>query len=729
MSVSLLFCLTLAAAGPVRSAGDPEFFRTLAETRQFTLGRPVGTRITPDDRSAIFLRSGPRSPVLGLFEMDLASGAVRELADPTALLAGREEALTAEERSRRERERQTLRGFTAFELAKDGRAVLVALSGKLYLIDRTRGRRPVELPGEGWIDPQFSPDGRSVAAVRDGEIHVISLADRSDAAITSGASETLTHGTSEFVAQEEMLRVHGFWWSPDSSQLLYQETDNRSVAVRHIADPLHPEAAPAKNYYPRAGTANARVRLGLIRRDGGATRWLDLDGAGFPYIAKVVWQEPAAPLSIVVQNRAQTIERLLGVDPVSGEVRELLRENDPAWLDLDTLSATPIWFRDGSRFLWTSERSGTWQVELHAADGARIRTLTPAHWHYRALIGCDESSARILALGSEDPAESLLWAFPLDGGPGVPIAAEPGMHSAAYFPEARLLVHTADLADGRYRAEVLGAADARHVADLPSVAERPAAWPNTQRLRTPGTPAFDAALTLPDAPVSGRLAVIVSVYAGPTVKTVTAARRDYLIDQWMANRGFAVVRVDGRGTPWQGRDWERAIRGDFISRALADQVAGLQALGRRFPQLDLNRVAVTGWSFGGYFTAMAVIRRPDIFRCGVAGAPVVTWENYDTHYTERYLGLPQENPEAYRVSDVTTYADGLSRPLLIVHGLTDDNVYFQHAVQLTQALFHAGRPFEFLPLLGTHLVSEPVERLRLETRVMEFIEHHLDAPP
>jgi len=202
----------------------------------------------------------------------------------------------------------------------------------------------------------------------------------------------------------------------------------------------------------------------------------------------------------------------------------------------------------------------------------------------------------------------------------------------------------------------------------------------------------------------------------------------YMIDQWMADRGYIVVAIDGRGTPGHGREWERAIRGNLIKVALEDQIAALAALAKREPAMDLKRVGVVGWSFGGFFSAMAVMQKPEVFRCAVVGAPVVTWENYDTHYTERYLGLLSENAEGYRDSNVLTCAPELRRPLLLIHGLTDDNVYAQHSMQLSEALFNAGKSFSFLPLLGTHMVSDPLLRLRRQTRIVEFFDAELKRP-
>ena len=282
------------------------------------------------------------------------------------------------------------------------------------------------------------------------------------------------------------------------------------------------------------------------------------------------------------------------------------------------------------------------------------------------------------------------------------------------------------LFDGTWRLEVVSADDDRVVATLPSLAEPIPRAPNTELTRTGGEPSFDAAVTRPrNFDSTAKYPVIQWVYAGPTSKTVTANLRAYLPDQWMADQGFIVVRFDGRGTPWRGRAWERVVKGNLIDTALADQIAALRALAKQVPQMDLERVGVSGWSFGGYFAAMAAIRRPDVFRCGVVGAPVVTWENYDTHYTERYLGLPAEAPEAYRVSNVTTYAAEARRPLLLVHGLADDNVYFQHTLQLADALFRAGKTYELLPMMGTHMVSDPLIRMRQQTRIMDFLQREL----
>jgi dipeptidyl-peptidase-4 len=470
------------------------------------------------------------------------------------------------------------------------------------------------------------------------------------------------------------------------------------------------------------------VRLGIVARSGGETRWVEWDHEKYPYLTRVVWKETAAPLCVLLQNRAQQEELLLAADPATGATRELLRENDVAWLNLDQ-KPMPVWLKDGRQFLWTTERNGAWQVELHSADGVLVRSVTPADFQLEELLDVNESDRSVVVTGGPDSRERHLYRFALEAkGQPQQLTREPGRHLAVFGDNKEEFLHRFDLVDGRSGWEVVRSTDAKQIATLPSVAERPSSLPKVELLRTEGSRPMDAAIVRPRAFKKGEhYPIILDVYAGPHSKQVLAQPARYMIDQWMADRGYIVVALDGRGTPGHGREWERAIRGNLIKIALEDQVTGLEALAKREPAMDLKRVGVVGWSFGGYFSAMAAMQKPDIFRCAVVGAPVVTWENYDTFYTERYLGLPSENADGYRASSVLTYAKDLQRPILLIHGLTDDNVYPQHSMQLADALFNAGKTFNFLPLLGTHMVSEPLLRLRRQTRVMDFFDAELKA--
>jgi dipeptidyl-peptidase-4 len=714
------------ASGQALAATTP-CFEDVAATRSYALGIPVKPVPTPDGKSVLYLRSGPRDTVQRLYEYTLATKHEHELIAPAALNGGKTEQLSAEEKARRERARVSVSGFTDFELSHNGRRVLVPLDGRLYVVERPSGV-VTTLPGEGFIAPQLSPDGTQVAAVRDHDLHILDIGARSDRALTHGGSDTLLHGEAEFVAQEEMDRRDGFWWSPDSRYLAYEEADLSPVEIHYIADPLHPQSAPVAFRYPRAGNSNANVRLGIIAAGGGGTIWAAWDAHAFPYLARVAWQKGGA-LTILVENRTQTEEQLLSVDPRTGATHHLWTERDKDWLELPQPKPLelPYWLPDGTGFLWASERSGDWQMEFHNADGGLKNSVTPPGFRFDALVDVDPASASVVVQGGTDRLSRGLYRVPLVGGTPVALAAQPGINAGEFGHQHAVFAHTYNLADGSQGADIRGR-DGHLLASLSSRAETPPALPAITYTHA-GSLGFDAQIVRPRNFAAGtRYPVILSVYGGPASKLVWAAPRLAFPNQCIADQGFIVATVDNRGTPGRGRDWFRAIRDNAIDVPLADQVAGLQALGAKYPEMDLSRVGVTGWSFGGYFTLMAVMRRPDIFAAGVAGAPVVDWEDYDTFYTERYMDLPQNNEAGYRASNVLTYADQLNRPLLIVHGVTDDNVYFEHTMKLTLALLKAGKPYDLMLLPGTHMLTDPKLRAGESTRLVDFFRKHLGEP-
>ncbi len=705
------------------------FFKDLAETGQYTFGKPTKLQLTPDGSSVLFLRSGPRDRRLTLFELSVGTGQVQEVLNPETILKGGDEKLSVEEKARRERMREYRQGFTSFQLSNDGSKILVSLSGKTYVVARAT-KRVTELPGTNWIDARFSPNGQSVAGVQLGELHVVDLASLRDVPVTSGATETLTHGLAEFVAQEEMDRFSGYWWAADSGQLVFEEADLSGVEKFYIADPADPGQAPNAFSYPRPGKPNAKVRLGIVGASGGATTWIQWDSERYPYLARVHWPD-SAPLTLLVLTRNQKEAKLLTVDTATGSTRDVLTETDSAWINLERTGRIPEWMPDGSSFLWMTERRGDTQLELRGRTGAFIRALTPVGFHFKALLDVNDKEGTLCVSGGPDPRETHLYRVPLNGGDPVRISQGPGIHSAVHAKDHRTYVHHAWLLDGQESSGVRNA-DGKLLAVLPSVAENPPFSPRLELVRVGRERVFDALVIRPrDFQPGRKYPVILDVYAGPGIKVVQGTPRYYLNSQWMADQGYIVAMIDGRGTPGHGRDWERAILGNLIDVPLEDQVAGLKALGERFPEMDLTRTGITGGSFGGYFTAMATLRRPEVFRCGVAISSVADWMDYDSCYTERYLDLPSANPEGYRRSSVLTYANKLERPLLIVHGLTDDNVYFAHSFRLMEALFRAGRPFEFLPLPGTHMAGaeDSVLAMRENERVMEFFDRHLNPLP
>ncbi len=716
-----------AGRAPVARAvlADEAFLEQYAATYRFGAGRPRAISLTPGGGAVLFLRSGPRSVRQDLYEFDVATGRERVLVTAEQVLGGGEEHLTPEELARRERMRMTSRGIASYALSEDGTKILVPLSGRLFVVDRATAKVR-ELPSDAGypIDPRFSRDAAKVACVRNGDVYVIDAGSGEERRLTTDAVDGVTNGLAEFVAQEEMSRFQGYWWSPDGEMIAYEQADTGGLETFHIADPVNPDREPQTWPYPRPGKANAAVKLGIVPAGGGATTWVQWDREAYPYLATVTWEENS-PLTILVQNREQTDEELLAVDPATGSATVLLHEHDDAWINLD--QSSPRWFEDGSGFLWTTERNGDWQVELRARDGSLVRAVTPVDLGMQGLAGLDEKRGLVYVAASGDPTQTHIWRVPLDPARGRPerLTSEPGVHGIVLAKEFGASVVSSSTLGGDLTWSVRRA-DMSEAGRLSSVAEAPPFMPRPE-LVTVGERQLRAAIVRPrNFDASRRYPVMVSVYGGPGSQTVRATAYGYLLQQWYADHGFVVVSIDGRGTPGRGRDWERVTKDNFIDLPLEDQTDGVAALGRRYREMDLSRVGIQGWSFGGYFSAMAAMRRPDVFHLGVAGAPVADFADYDTHYTERYLGLPERNPEGYKACNVLTYCDRLTRPLLIIHGTADDNVYFMHSLKMTEALFRAGKDFEFLPLAGfTHMVPEPVVTKRLYSRLAGFFVEHL----
>lgn len=705
---------------------DPSVLENLAITHGYRLGRPEKITWSKDGRSVFFLRSGGRTTSRDLFELDIATGNERVFLTPTALLSGASEAVPAEELARRERMRLTGSGITDFRFSPDGSQLLVPYSGKLFLVSRADATfREIPTHAEGApLSPKFSRDGLKIACVRNGDVYVTTLATSIETRVTHHTNDHISYGEAEFVAQEEMGRFSGFWWSPDSRSLVIEEADTTPVETLHISDPMHPEQEPTSYAYPRAGRDNVRTRLGLVSATGGRITWIEWDHDQFPYIAKVRWRA-AHDLMVLVQNRRQTEERLLNVDARTGATRTLLTETDTAWLNIDPQMPRVL---STGQFLWTTERRGAWQLEMHDVDGTTMRTMTLPEFGYRALLGIDESNAVAYVAASTDSAQQQVFRIALRSQEVEPvrITSGDGVHSVLFSKAANQFVHTADLANGEVSSHLM-TADGTQGAEIRSVAEVPAHMPRLQFVDADEELQMRAVIVRPsnfDAQV--RYPVLVSVYGGPGYANVQQTPYRYLDEQWMADHGFIVVTIDGRGTPNRGRNWERAISRDVITIPLADQVRGLRALGERFPEMDLGHVGIYGWSFGGYFSAMAVMREPSVFHVAVAGAPVTDWHDYDTHYTERFMGLPSENDTGYHDTSCITWASHLERPLLLVHGTADDNVYFLHSIQLANALLREGKAFDFLPLSGfTHMVPDPTVSRHLNERIYSFLAEHL----
>ena len=711
------------------------FPREHARTRRFTLGVPRSFVVSPDGARVLFLRSASGvDPVTSLWSLQTSTGQERLLAD--AHTVGEQGEEPAAERARRERARETAGGITAFATDREVRLAAFALAGRLWTVEVDSGELVEHVSAGAVFDPRPSPDGGRIAHVVGDGLHVLDLVGGSGA---PGATRPLAvedgvaWGRAEFVAAEEMGRGRGFWWSPDGTRLAVTRVDEAEVALWHIADPAEPSHAASPHRYPAAGTANADVRLAVLSLEGGRRVDVGWDRERWPYLARVSWGP--GPLTLQVFSRDQRDARVLVVDPDTGATTVAAELTDDCWVE--PVDGVPAW--SGERLVTVEDRLD------HGPGGSRALVLdgevvTEPGVQVRAVRAVTAEEITFTA-SLDDPTQvHVLHHEPASGRTWSSTDAQPGLHDvvAASGVVVRRR-HALDLSAPRVDVEVERPGESALVHAIEVRSARPSLTPRP-RLVELGPRGLRAALLLPSPEVDpgGRLPVVLDPYGGPHAQRVLHAPGGYLTSQWLADAGFAVLVVDGRGSPGRGPVWERAVHRDLATPVLDDQVAGLAAAAELEPRLDLDRVALRGWSFGGYLAALAVLRRPDVFRAGIAGAPVTDWRLYDTHYTERYLGHPDEEPEAYRVSSLVdadgellgavTPPAGTDPQLLLIHGLADDNVVAAHALRLSSALLAAGRPHRFLPLSGvTHMTPQEVVAENLLTLQVAFLRETLGA--
>lgn len=666
------------------SAGLP---RQFARTRRFTLGVPHAFTVSPDGQRVVFLRSRRGDDTVGcLWEFGVARGAERLIADP----GGGPEDLPGEERLLRERTREQGSGITGYATDHAVTTAVFALSGRLWAADLDTARLRI-LPATGQVvAPHLSPDGSAIAYVADRALRLIGTNGSADRALAVPEGPDVSYGLPEHVAAESMGRYRGFWWAPDGSGILAARVDTARVQRWYISDPANPASPPAEVAYPAAGTANADVSLWIIGLDGQrvAVEW---DRAGFEYVTAVHWSAPE-PV-VAVQSRSQKTIRVLTVDPVTGATRVRREDTDPCWTQI--VPGVPALTGSGA-LVWTADLDGTRSLLVGGSP------VTPPGLQVREVLAVDGET--VLFSASTEPTETGLWAFAPSTGPR-PVTSTPGVHGGTRAGGTTVV--TAESLH-HHGTQVSVHREGRPPAPIASHAEVPLINPNVTLFRA-GERQLRTAVLFPSGHVPGSrsLPVLMDPYGGPAGQRVTCARAQYLVSQWFAEQGFAVIVADGRGTPGRGSAWERSIYGDRASMALADQVDALHAAAELYADLDLGRVGIRGWSFGGYLAALAVLREPDVFHAAVAGAPVIDQRLYDTHWNERFLGDPGQNPEAYERSSLMADARNLRRPLMLIHGLADDNVFATHTLRFSAELTAHGRPHNVLPLPGvSHMTPQ-----------------------
>ncbi len=701
------------------------FPRLSARTLNFSLGLPRDFLVSPDGRRVAFLRSeSGTTRELGLWVCDVQTGTERQVCDPAVLLADSGEALTSQERARRERARVMTAGITAFSADEAVTKAVFALSSRLFVVDLVGDLGVRELAaGAAVVDPCLDPTGRRVAFAGDRGVQVIDLAGGASRLLIGpepDEPEEVVWGLAEFVAAEELDRAHGFWWAPDGESLLVERYDETPVPVWYIADPAHPEQPPRATRYPQCGKGNALVSLAVVPLDGGPpvpVDWrsdVELDGKVFEYLAHVLWTE-AQPV-ITVLTRDQRTLQYRTLDPATG--RTTLREqvSDDAWVEL--LPGTPQLLPDG-RLLTSADVGDTRRLYL---DGA---ACTPPDLLVDEVLGVTDGAviaAIIPGLGARAVAR-----LGFDG--TVEVLSEPTGHAVGAAAAGVVVISQRTL-EGPEVVTKARLHDDTTVA-IASHALAPPLIPNAQTFRT-GDTGMPTTVLFPTGhlPGSRRLPVLMDPYGGPHGRRVVNSAHAYLTSQWFADQGFVVIVCDGRGTAGNGPAWDRRALHDRVGTA-DDQAVAVLDVAARFPEdVDTTRVAIRGWSFGGYLAALAVLRRPDVFAAAIAGAPTSDERLYDTCYSERYLGHPDTDHDVYERNSLIPLAASLSKPLMIIHGLADDNVYPAHALALSGALLAAGRPHQFLPLTGmTHMANDEVVAENLLLLQVTFLRDSLGIDP
>jgi dipeptidyl-peptidase 4 len=680
----------------------------------------IGLKISPDGSRVTYLRGKINDPDrLDLWEYSIRDAQARVLVDSGLLAPGRE-TLSDDELSRRERQRTAaLSGILEYSFSPSGRALLFPLGGDLYYYDLAKpapeALTKITRSQSFATDASVSPKSAYVAYVRDQNLYVYDLAKQKERALTNDGRGLIKNGMAEFVAQEEMDRATGYWWAPDDRHVAFARIDETPVKVTQRFEIAADNVATYAQRYPAAGGSNVLVRLGVSDVQSGAVTWIDLGNDPDIYLARVNWLPDGKTLAIQRESRDQRKLDLLFADIETGQSRIVLTETSMTWVELHN---ELTFLTQAREFVWASSRDGFQHLYLYDFEGHLLRQITAGAWSVddfraRAIKGIDEKRRLIYFTATEkSPTERQLYSASLDTKDPRKIdriSQEAGLHGISMSPDTNFYVDnftsssqppqvSLNAANGKVLAQLLENRlnaqhpDARYLAEnsVPEFGTLTAAdgQPLYYRLFKPSH--FDPAR---------RYAAIVDIYGGPGVQRVLNNWTGSSFTQILTRAGYVVFQLDNRGSAFRGSAFQAPIHGRLGDVEVADQILGARWLASQ-SYVDESRMGVWGWSYGGYMSLMLMFKAPEIFRAGVSGAPVTDWTLYDTHYTERYLGTPQNNAAGYEASSVLPFAKNLKGKLLVMHGMADDNVLFLHSTKLFKSLQDLGKPFDTMVYPG-----------------------------
>jgi dipeptidyl-peptidase 4 len=707
---------------------------------------PRGLKISPDGARVTFLRGkADDQNALDLWEYNLADGATRLLVD-SRLLQPAEEVLSDAEKATRERQRIAgLKGIVNYRWAPDGQRLLFPLAGQLFLYDLAappaQAVRSLTPKDAEVIDAQVAANGRYVSFVSRQNLWVVDLKTDLKLRLTDDGKGTVHNGEAEFVAQEEMDRFTGYWWSPKSDWIAFERYDEADVPLVQRFEIQPDRTNVTEQRYPAAGQPNAKVQLGLIRPGGGRPRWIDLGADKDIYLNRVTWTPDGKHVAFQRQTRDQRRLDLVLVDVDTLKSQLLLSETSATWINLhDDLR----FLSNQSAFVWASERSGYKHLYLYGMDGKEKFPLSSGNWSVDRVLALDEAAGLVYVAGNRDHAlDKQVYALKLDGSNAANpqrITADDGWHEATFAGDGAVKLFVDAWSDPRTPTQVSvrkpGGDRLAWITENRVDDSHPYGPYRTEHI----TPEFGSIKSADGQDLwyrlykpagfdpSKRYPVLSHFYGGPTVQL---AKRDFgdLMDQYFAQQGYVVVTLDNRGMSRRGRAFSDPIHRQLGAVEVEDQRAALKWLAAQ-PWVDAKRMGVFGWSYGGYMTLMMLAKSSDIVAAGASVAPVTDWTLYDTHYTERYLGTPKDNADGYAKSGLLPWLDGLTSPLLLIHGMADDNVLFTHSTQLMAELQTRGKPFELMTYPGgKHGMSTPAMKKHVFNTIRRFFEKQLGAKP
>ncbi|MBR9908099.1 MAG: S9 family peptidase [Gammaproteobacteria bacterium] len=745
--LGLVVFINSAHAQPPPATEQSLTIERIFSAPNLTTSAPKSIKFAPSGVHVSYLAGSEAQPqVQDLWLYDVRADQHRRLVAATTLLQGGSE-LSAEEKARRERLRISASGIVDYQWAPDSSQLLFPVNGQLFLYTIESGQlKQLTNDATYATDSRFSPQGNFVSYVHDYNLFIVDLATGQQCQLTQRKNNTEQFATAEFVAQEEMKRMTGYWWSPDEKHIALTRIDLAPVDIKRRVDVYADRTELVEQRYPMAGTDNAHIELGVLTlpkptgdKDAAApqpkVQWLNLNRLGDGYLARVNWLPNSQGLAYQWQNRPQNKLTLFTHRLGEKLATAVLEETSTSWINLHD----DLYFLDDSRhFIWASERSGYKHLYLYRLDGSLIRQLTSGDWMVDELSHVDEITGVVYFMARKStPLERHLYRANLNtSSPGQPsqLSTREGMHSVEFA------------ADGRSYIDYFSSSQQPPQVSLHGPTGQRITWLHENRLdqNHPLAPYLNnwsypefGHLTAADGQRlyyqmnkpkqiadNQNHPAIVMVYGGPRAQRVTNSWGDYFT-QYLVQQGYVVFKLDNRGSGNRGRQFESGIYRQLAQLEVDDQKLGAQWLAQQ-PYVNANKIGVFGHSYGGYMALHLILRAPELFSASVAGAPVTDWALYDTHYTERYMGTPQDNPEGYRQADVLTYADQLERPLLIYHGMADDNVLYTHTALLTHRLQQSMLPFEMMAYPGkAHGIRGREASIHRYQMIADFFKRHL----